>query len=285
MKKHILFLTTLLILSPLLSAQDDEANKESNPDRLVVTFSNSEPRFLNAHLMNGNITVIGYDGDEVIIEAEAGTEFHNGNGQPRIREDGFKVIRMSSTGLYVEEKDNHIEVGSKNMQDNVDVVIKVPFDTNLQLKCMNNGDILVENVNGEINSENLNGDITLENVSGVIVTHALNGDVMVTLTEVTPDMPMSFTSLNGDIDITLPENTAARLKMKTFQGDVVTNFDVSMESHEKNTPTTNDDRQSGGRYRQEYVSGSIFGTINGGGPLYVFSSHNGDITIRKNEAE
>src|SRR2546428_539236 len=83
----------------------------------------------------------------------------------------------------------------------VDVVIQVPFKTSLKLGCRNDGDVVVEKVEGEIEASNLDGGVTLTNVSGVVVAHSLNGEVNVNLERVTPDKPMSFRTLNGDIDV------------------------------------------------------------------------------------
>jgi len=85
---------------------------------------------------------------------------------------------------------------------------------------VNDGNILVENVEGEIEANNLNGSVTLTNVSGVVVAHSLNGAVVTQMEKVTPDKPMSFSTLNGDIDVTLPAVIKATVKIETQQGSI-----------------------------------------------------------------
>ena len=60
--------------------------------------------------------------------------------------------------------------------------------------------------------------------------HALNGKVLVTLDKVTADKPMSFSSLNGDIDVTLPADMKARVKLKTDNGEVYSDFDIKVDA-------------------------------------------------------
>ena len=75
----------------------------------------------------------------------------------------------------------------------------------------------------------VNGSVMLTDVAGAAVVHSTNGEVKVTLRQVTPQKPMSFTSFNGDVDVTLPPNTKANLKMRTDHGEVLTDFDVQIQ--------------------------------------------------------
>ena len=60
--------------------------------------------------------------------------------------------------------------------------------------------------------------------------HTVNGNITVGLDHVTPDKPMSFSSLNGRVDVTLPGDTKARLRLRTTNGAVYSDFDVKMEA-------------------------------------------------------
>ena len=86
---------------------------------------------------------------------------------------------------------------------NLDMDIQVPARTNLTLRTMN-GQVLVEDVDGDIEATSMNGSITLTRVGGAVVAHAMNGKVLAALRQVALQKPMAFTSLNGTIDVTLP---------------------------------------------------------------------------------
>ena len=268
-------------LAMALAAPVAAQNRNGNVDTITIPFSGEGERFVEAHLMHGGITVRGYDGDTVIVEATNG-RFHRENKQEE-DEKGLRTIRRSLTGLYAEEKDNRVTIGSKNLSGTIQLVIQVPFETSLKLGCMNQGDILVENVSGELDLENLNGKITVTDVSGTVLANALNRDIVATFDAVHPEKPMSFISLNGDIDVTLPADTKATLKMETFSGSIKTGFDIELVG-DRRDPVVSDHRNAGGRYRVE-IEQAVVGTINGGGPQFVFSSHNGEIRIRKRNTE
>jgi DUF4097 and DUF4098 domain-containing protein YvlB len=159
------------------------------------------------------------------------------------------------------------------------VTVQVPPNCSLQLKSVNGGRIEVSNVNGEIEAENINGSVILNNVSGSVVASSQNGSVTAVLDRVTPNKPMSFTTLNGKIDVTLPADTKARLRLKSDHGAIYSDFDVKMEA-DGSKAVVEDSRSQGGKYRIR-MDRSIYGSINGGGPEFRFETLNGNIVIHK----
>ncbi len=106
--------------------------------------------------MNGGITAKRHDGQDVIVEA---TGHHR--GRPARNRDGMRRLNLGhGMGLEVEEDNNIINVKTA-MNDEGNLVITVPANTSLKLKCMNGGDIVVDGVAGEIDADNLNGKVTL----------------------------------------------------------------------------------------------------------------------------
>jgi DUF4097 and DUF4098 domain-containing protein YvlB len=270
----------LLMLPLFLSAQDNDptVGDKTNVDRLVIPFSNEEePKSLDVHLINGGVTVVGYEGAEVVVEAQS--RKNGGRMTPTKDRGGLRPIVVNATGLYAEEHNNLVKVGLEKMNENADLLIKVPYETNLKLECINNGNIVVEGIKGEMNVNNINGDVTMKEVSGVVVAHALNGRVSVTLKEIVAEKNMSFTSMNGDIDVTLPQDTKAELKMETVNGQIFSDFEITMTPRSRE-PIVEDRRNEDGRYRLKFEK-AVYGTINGGGPVFYFNSHNGEIMIRK----
>jgi len=236
----------------------------------------SQPR-VKANLMSGGITVRGYGGKEVVVEAWLrGVKPPNKESQ---QGEGLKRIEIATTGLTVEEEENVVSVGTGPKGCEVDLKIQVPRATSLKLGCVNDGNILVENVEGEIEANNLNGSVTLTNVSGVVVAHSLNGAVVTQMEKVTPDKPMSFSTLNGDIDVTLPAVIKATVKIETQQGSIYSDFDIDLDKNPRQ-PTVEDGRKEGGKYRIVFDKG-VVGSINGGGPEIQFKTVNGSIHIQK----
>jgi hypothetical protein len=238
----------------------------------------SRPPTIHAHLLLGGIMVRGAATKEVIVETRGGPERHeqplppNATGMHRLNLGG-------NAGLDVTEENNVVNVRTTAWAKSADLVITVPFHSSLQLKSISNGEISVEHVEGEIDTEALNGRINLTDVSGSVVAHALNGAIHVTIDRVDPSKPMSFSTLNGEIDVTLPASVRANVRMKTDNGDIYSDFDVKLESSSHAVASDSSDRRNGAYHIR--VDRTLRGTINGGGPEYQFTSFNGQIFIRK----
>ena len=62
-------------------------------------------------------------------------------------------VVLGITSLYPiamrEEENNVIRISTESWKRIIDLEIKVPFKTSLKLSCVNSGDIVVENVEGE----------------------------------------------------------------------------------------------------------------------------------------
>ena len=300
--RNILLGLALLVCLALLGYAQD-----AKTDRAVVPLTDpAKPALIKADVLMGSITVKGYDGKEVIVEAkvrERSLTDEDDEGEAAIRpvrpieavgavgakEDkdekdkaakvaGMKKLGVVSTGLEVEESNNVVSISAESWKYAVDITIQVPRASSLELHLTNDGDIVVENVSGEIEVENVNGSNTLRNISGNAVVNTVNGDVTVTMTRVTPDKPMSFSSMNGDVDVTLPADIKANVKMKSQQGEIYSDFDITLKPVPQKAEEVS--KSGKGKYRISFEK-NIYGTINGGGPEYAFNTFNGDVFIRK----
>ncbi len=285
----------LLMACVVMSVQLSAQTPERGSDRLTIPLSNPErPAILKAGLMNGGITVKAYPGKEIIVEAKVRTaryskDKHKDKDKDYDREDenerpsreskraGMRRLEINTTGLAVEEDNNVVEVEAGSMSRTIDLTIQVPVRTSVELSCLNDGDIVIEGVIGEIEVSNTNGAVTITNVSGSAVAHALNDDVRVTFAKVDPNKAMSFSSLNGDIDVTFPPDVKVTVSMKSDNGEIFSDFDIDLKPTERRLEE--DSRSEGGKYRIR-VEKAMIGTINGGGPEIQFSTFNGDVYIR-----
>jgi hypothetical protein len=190
---------------------------------------------------------------------------------------GLKQIPLASSGLTVEEDNNHVTVEIESFRRAYDLDIKVPAGSSLKLETTNFGKIHVENVSGEVEVENVNGPITLQNVSGTVVASTTNGDIEAVLTRVAPDKPMSFATFNGDVDVALPADARASVRLKSQEGDVYSDFDLALKAAPVKTEESG---KASGRFHVS-IERAAQGTINGGGVELKLETYNGNIYIRK----
>jgi hypothetical protein len=190
---------------------------------------------------------------------------------------GMKKITYNTSGLEVEEEDNEIDISTQSWKRSISLTLQVPVKTSLELSTMNNGDILVENVEGEHEISNMNGKVTLKNVSGSVVANSMSDDLIVILTKINTGKAMSFSTMSGDVDVTLPATAKANIKMKSNQGDIYSDFDLTMKPTTKKTVS---EKGKGGKFKIKFDE-YLLGTLNGGGPEFTFKTFSGDIYIRK----
>jgi hypothetical protein len=261
---------SLVIAFGRLQAQTD------GKGQLTVPLSDpGKPYKLSVNLVSGSITVTGYEGKEIVIDAQAdqdkkGDENQTVNGMRKI--SGGNPLDLSA-----EEKSNRVSVHSQSTERPIRLTIKVPRDgCTLKLGTVNDGDIAVSNLDGEMEITNVNGSITLSKVSGSVVANTVNGDLVVGFLSVDPKAPMAFSTLNGNVDITFPVTLKANMKLKSDRGEMFTDFDLAVDKSQPKINRTN----SGGMYRLT-VDDWVYGKINGGGPEMLMKNMNGNIYIRK----
>ena len=249
-------------------AQDD--------DRLVVPLSDpSRPVMLEIALFSGDIEIEAYDGNEVIVLADAPMRGAGTEESPRA--DGLRRIQSSSVGLTVEEANNKVSVRMDFSPKNVDLEVRVPRRTSVHANLVNGGDISIAGVTGEHELQNVNGDVVATDISGSAVLNSTNGDVRATFASVAGDRPMSFTSFNGDVDVALPANLSADLLVTSQQGDVFTDFEFEERQDPKSVQRSG---EPGGGMRVRMQRETRY-SIGGGGRDIQLRTFNGDIMIRK----
>ncbi|HEX7281275.1 MAG TPA: DUF4097 family beta strand repeat-containing protein [Vicinamibacterales bacterium] len=257
----------VVLIAPLAARQQ--------PDRVTVPLSDpSRPALVDVSLVQGSITVRGTNRKDVLVIAHPAED----RASRRIDADASGLRRLPQTaGFRISEEANRVKVSSDSHNRLISFEIEAPLRTNLKLNAVNGGEIVVENIEGDLDLGNVNGGITMNNVAGSVNAGTTNGPVRATLTRVTADRQMAFTSLNGSVDVTLPATTKANLRMRSDNGDVYSDFEVQLAA---STPVVQESRGTNGRYRINR-NRSIVGAINGGGPEFELRTFNSNVYVRK----
>lgn len=243
-------------------------------NEIAIPLSNpGEPGRLELGLVRGGVEISGYDGDEVIIRYDSEEETEQ---EQQVTKQGLRRISGNSVGFEAEENNNVVEIGGVSPMREVHFNISVPRNFSIDLSLVHGDELLIENVNGELEISHVNGDIELINVGGSATVNTVNGTITATFQSVDADKPMAFSNVNGDIDVTLPASAAISAKMKSDWGEVYTDFDMDIQRDGSDRVNSSDS----GVFRVS-INNWIYGSINGGGPEYMFKSMRGDIYIRK----
>jgi hypothetical protein len=267
--------SALATSTPVGSMSMAARQQPTGADRVTVPLTDaSRPALLDVSLVQGSITVRGVSRKDLLVTARTTED------RPRRVADadatGLRRIPQTA-GFRITEEGNRVRIHADSPNRAISFDIEAPAHTNLKLSTVNSGEILVENIEGELDVSNINGGITLNSVAGSVTAGTTNGNVRATLTRVTAEMGMAFTSLNGTVDVTLPPTTRANLRLRSDRGDVYSDFDVQLGPA---APVVQETRSSNGRYRISRNRSTV-GAINGGGPEFDLRTFNSNVYVRK----
>jgi len=264
-----------LRLAVLAGALVIPARAEQAGNDLSIPLSDpARPATLNVQAVEGGIVVRGSTRRDVLVSARERVE----KRRPLAGGEAGSRRLALPPAFVVQEAQNHISLVVQTTDRVIDLDIQVPSRTNLTLATANNGEIVVDGVEGDLEISNPNGAITLTRVGGAIVANSVNNRVTATVTSV-PTRPMAFTSLVGDVEVVFPASLKANLKLRSDSGAVFTDFDlVPLPS----PAGAQDARREGGRLRLEN-SRSIYGAVGGGGPEIQLRTFNGNVHVRRGQ--
>lgn len=261
----------LLLFFLCVGAVVASAPAQNGAQQVVVPLTEpGRPATLESSLIQGSIRVEGYDGDQIIVDATP----RKMQKEPE-RVDGMLKIPNSSMGLTIEEKDNAVSVSADWMSQAISLVIRVPRQTSLSLSCVNNCELEVEGVSGDLELSNVNGSIRALQVRGSVVANTTNGEVVVELLEVTRDKPMSLTTWNGTVDLSVPADFSADLRMSAGRGDIYSDFDVEID------PTPVEVKRDDNRGYRVRLEREVKAKVGGGGAEVHLKTSNGKVYLRR----
>lgn len=245
---------------------------QGRPQVINVPLSRpGEPIQLDIDIVSAHIEVIGEDRDDAAFEVTAA------DGRRKIiTPSGAQPIKGGSYSFEIDEHDNAISFGSDPRADKVTVLARVPRRANLSLSTVNNGEIIVRNITGNLQLSNTNGSITASNISGSVIAESVNAPIDVSFAKIDDVNASSFETINGDITVGIPAKAGAQLHLDSGQGQITSDFDVEVMPAEGTV--ARNDNGNGVSIRVENV---IVAKVNGGGPVLRLKSLQGDMHIRQ----
>jgi len=248
--------------------------------------------------INGSIKVEGYAGSKILVEAsktiKAKTESRLQKGMSEIsvevidRYDTMIVYMKGPCGEFSNKRFSRGEkYGNRQWYYNwndcheqydfvIDYTVKVPYDLNLYLSTINDGNIRVSGVAATLNTHNINGSISLKGIQSRVVAHTINGEVNLDFDK-NPTLDSKFYSLNGDIVANFKPGLSADMSFKSFNGEFFTNLSAveHLPMKMEKTATRN---KKGIEYK---LDGKSMMRARNGGVYLDFETFNGDVYVKE----
>ncbi|WP_250630769.1 DUF4097 domain-containing protein [Rhodoflexus caldus] len=213
-----------------------------------------------------NLTVEGYNGDELIIVSEGRTPIPD-------RAKGLKSLYQGGSdntgvGVEVTVTGTTVEV-KKAVASDLKLKIRVPKQATVSITETNwqGSQINIQDVEGAIEVKSNNSNVMINNAR-TVVAKSISGNIEVIFSSLHPELPSAITNTSGEIDVTLPPDSKVLLKTKSINGDIFTDFDVAVRADKENLQ-----RIGGGN--------KVEGTINGGGTELRLETISSNIYLRK----
>ena len=275
-----------VFITLVLTSVSTLALAEKKTEKIERTFRFKDPNGQNLLVVDnvfGDIVVKGYDGDEVRMvvhkTVEARSEKKLQAAEENVRLDiaaEDDLVDCYVDGPFRCSRGRSIRWrGCKHEGYRVrfDFEITVPKNTRLDLKTVNDGEIAVTNVQGDYTIKNVNGEIAMDRVAGSGDVYAVNGDVSVDFQQ-NPQDSCRFGSLNGDLRITFRPNLSADFHLKTFNGQVYSDFPVTSIA----VPPKVFSKEKRGKHVYKIDRKTAVRAGNGG-PVILLDGFNGDMFI------
>lgn len=279
-----------LLAGVMLSCTHSQAQKLEFKENISKEFTinlSTGKNTLAIYNIFGSIKVKGYNGDKVVIEvnktitADDKETLDEGKNEFKVNfeQKGDSVLAYISAPFDSRPNRNNRNWNNEKQIEyhyNLEYTVKVPFAMDLRVSTVNNGDVSVEDVAGQLHVSNVNGAIKLTNAKGAAEVKTINGNVDANYLAVPPG-ESQFKTLNGNITIVYPQNLSADCQFKSFNGEFYTDF-PDTETLPVKLIKNQETNQSKTTYK---VNAETAIRIGKGGKIFKFETFNGNIYLKK----
>jgi hypothetical protein len=213
--------------------------------------------------VNGRIEIAGWDRNQVVVKALKHGKTQESVEATKINVDSSPdeiVIHTEQPSSRRGPSSGWFWFGDNKRTDaSVEYLLQVPQDAHLDKVESVNGQIVIDNVRGDIKASAVNGRVQVRGVARNLKVSTVNGRMEVELVALGGSQSVSLTTVNGAIEATLPANANALVTADTVNGGMHSEFpelvvkkDFPMSKHLKGTLGS-----GGATVKADTVNGSI----------------------------
>ena len=201
--------------------------------------------------MNGDVTVTGWERNEVQIDA-----VKKARDQQTL--DGASIeVDASSDAVHIKTK--YLEGHHNNNLATVTYELHVPRMARFDHIDLMNGSLEVSKVNGEIDANLMNGKSDIRDLSGRLTVSAVNGTITASFHSLDNVKEIHLKSVNGAINLGLPASPNADISVSTVNGGITTDYPLQVKG--------------------KFMGHHLDGTLGSGGTHIEISNVNGSVRI------
>lgn len=270
---------------PMSFADSDRDLPVQEQETIQKSFSMAGATHRSLEIDNiwGSIEVVGSNSDQVQLMVNKSTRAESKDKLEQARKEVTLDIteQQGSLKLYVNGPFRcHCDDGCGHREFEgyivkMDFKLQVPRDIDVKVKTVNEGRVVVRDVNGNFLVRNVNGDVEMSNIAGSGTARTVNGPVKVTFRQ-NPREASDFQTINGNVELRFAQSLAADFRFKTFNGGIYSDFPVTA------LPVRAAQEERHGEkfvFRADRYTGVRVGS---GGPEIKVENLNGDIRILEN---
>lgn len=227
------------------------------PASVTEKFSQTHPLnpdgVVSLDSVNGTVEIVGWDKNEVSIEAEKIASDDAGLKRIEIVVDASPARVAIKTKLekkWFSLSFNRAEVRYK---------LRVPAKASLKKIDVVNADVTVRGVQGYVDLDSVNGSIEAEGLTAGGRFDTVNGSIRASFAKISSGDRIVLDTVNGTCTAFLPADAAFTLKADSVNGGISCDFPITIG-------------KSGRRH--------LNGNVNGGGAEIVLDSVNGSLNVR-----
>lgn len=205
--------------------------------------------------INGNVTITGWNRNEVQIDA-----IKKARDQQRLNE---ARIEVETSGDSVRIKTRYPEHHTNNNPATVTYELHVPNSARLDGINLVNGSLEVSAVTGEVEASLVNGNTSIHDLSGRAELSSVNGSINAYYKSLQNVGSIQMKTVNGSLRLGLPSSPNADVSVSTMNGGITTDFPLQVEG--------------------KFIGKHIDGRLGSGGTHIEISSVNGSVHIAPGE--
>ncbi|HKW36069.1 MAG TPA: hypothetical protein VJN92_23910 [Candidatus Acidoferrum sp.] len=275
-------------IHPVLPMSFPESDRDlpvQEQETIQKTFSMSGTQHRSLEIDNvwGSIEVVGTNSDQVQLTVNKSTRAETKDKLEQARKEVTLDITEQNglLKLYVNGPFRcHCDDGCGRREFEgyivkMDFQLRVPRDIDIKVKTVNEGHVVVRDINGNFLVRNVNGDVEMTNIAGSGTARTVNGPVKASFLQ-NPREASDFQTINGNVELRFAPGLAADFRFKTFNGGIYSDFPVTalpvravQEERYGGKFVFHADRYTGVR-------------VSSGGPEIKVENLNGDIRILEN---